>query len=172
MTDDMHAEPYGGYGITHLREAGGEETLRFDAIITHHGRKVAYVYNAGEGGSHRYQPVTVDAGAAFTEALAAFETYAATWNVGGEFAGIEDCDQLVNRLVEVHHLNRRRTVMFLLDDESFWTSGVARAFRAAVTRAHPVEVLTGPAYAGRSPRIWDRTVGDFVPVIGLSAEGQ
>ena len=172
MTDDMHAEPYGGYGITYLREAGGEETLRFDAIITHHGRKVAYVYNAGEGGSHRYQPVTVDAGAAFTEALAAFEQFAAEWNAGSEFAGYEDHDQFVNRLIDVHALNRRRGVLFLLDDESFWETGVARQFRAGVAQEQAVERLSGPEYVHRNPRVWDRTVGEFVPVVSHTVEGQ
>ncbi|MBD8059012.1 hypothetical protein IC607_08530 [Cellulomonas sp. JH27-2] len=168
---NVNTAAYAGYSVSHLREAGGEETLRFDAFVCLHGQRVMYVYNAGTGGSHVYQPVNEDWGT-FSDALAAFEAYAADWNAGTEYAGLEDHDQLVNRLVEVATVNRRRTVMFLLDGESFWTSGVARAFRAGVTHAQAVEVLTGPAYAHRSPRIWSRQHGDFVPVVSQATEGQ
>lgn len=44
------AASLGGYAVTHLREAGGEETLRFEAVITRHGRPIAHVSNGGHGG--------------------------------------------------------------------------------------------------------------------------
>lgn len=49
---------YGGYAITALKEAGGEETPRFEAYITKDGDRIIHVSNDGHGSSHRYQPVT------------------------------------------------------------------------------------------------------------------
>jgi len=161
---NVNTAAYGGYAVSHVREAGGEETLRFDAFVCLHRQKVMHVYNAGTGGSHVYQPVN-ERWETFRDALAAFEAYAANWNAGTRFASLEDRDQFVNRLVEVAALNRRRTVLFLLDGEDFWTSGTARGFRAAVTHAQAVEVLSGPGYAHRNPRVWSRHAGDFVPVV-------
>lgn len=159
--------PYGGYAITSVREAGGEETPRFEAVVTLHDHKVLHVSNGGTGGSHSWQPVTGDWGA-FRAALGAFEAYAIGWNAASEFAGYRDGDQLVNRLADVYELNRRRTVMFLLDDEDYWTTGVAHAFGAGVTLEQAVTHLSGPEFAGRNPRVWDKAAGDFVPVGDLA----
>lgn len=41
-----------GWAIKSLRTAGGQETLRFGAVITRHGTPRLYVYNGGEGGCH------------------------------------------------------------------------------------------------------------------------
>lgn len=160
---NTNAAAYGGYTVTNLREAGGEETLRFDAFLCLHGTKILYVYNAGTGGSHVYQPVNED-WAGFRGVEAAFEAYAAEWNEGTEFGGIEDGDQLINRLVEVATLNRMRKVPFVLDDEDFWRSGECHQFQQAVSREQVAAVLSGPAYSHRNPRVWDKCTGDFVPV--------
>ncbi len=143
MTQHQHIEPYAGYAVTNLKEAGGEESSRFEGIVTLHGRRVMHVSNGGEGGSHRYQPVGDD-WSAFRHALAAFERYATEWNHAGEFAGIEDGDQLINRLAEVYVLNRKRAILFLLDDENFWETGTARAFRTGVTLEQSVQHLSRP----------------------------
>ena len=169
MSTTTNTNQYGGYSISHLREAGGEETLRFDAFITYLGKKVLYVYGDGHGGSYRYQPVN-ERWDLHQQVISDFEAYAAHWNRDGEFAGIEDGDQLVNRLIEVATLNRLRKLPFLLDDMDFWTTGDYHQFASHASREQVVTVLSGSEYADRSPRVWEREAGDFVPVTGIARE--
>ncbi len=167
-------EPYGGYALTNLHQAGGEETLRFEAFVTLHGRKVLHVSNGGVGGSHRYQPVTYD-WAGFRATLATFEGYAVGWNAGSEFAGYEDADQLVNRLIDVAALNRMRVVPFVLDGGDYWQTGECHRFTRSATREQVIAALTGPEYAHRTPRVWEKAVGDFVlvgDVVGEPVDGE
>lgn len=164
--------PYGGYALTRLREAGDEETLRFEAYLTKDGRKVAHVSNDGHGGAHRYgltgrRSAVNDPARARAEHradLEEFEAFAATWNAGTEFAGIEDGDQFVNHLVEVAVLSRKRVVIFLVDDQDYFTDGLATTFPSGVTHDQAVTILRGPRYANRNPRIWSKAIGDFIPV--------
>ncbi len=82
--------------MTNVREAGGDETLRFEAIVTLHGRRVFSVSNGGEGGAHRYGGLGPHPDAASAErgwatsqaAIRAFEQYAAGWNAGGRYAAL------------------------------------------------------------------------------------
>lgn len=166
MTTNVTPTPYGGYHLTHVREAGGNETLRFDAVLRHSGAPVAYVYNAGEGGSHVYQPAepTV-ARAEFENGLAEFERFAAYWSAGSEFAGIEDGDQLVTRLLEVAVLNRMRKIAFLLDDQNYWRTGEYNVVRGSASREAVLAMLRQPAFAARNPRVWDRERCDWVPIL-------
>ena len=152
--------PYGGYKLSQVRRAGGDETIRFDAVLCHEGRPLAHVSNGGEGGAHRYQPIDADGWAD----LAAFNAYTAGWNAQSEFAGLGDADQLINRLLMVATLNRARSLPFLLDGEDYWQTGEHSTFRGA-TAAQVLETLRSPAYAARNPRVWSRGVGDFVAVI-------
>jgi hypothetical protein len=149
--------PYGGYSLSSVKRAGGDETARFEAVLLHDGRPIAHVSNGGDGGSHRYQPV--DAGG-WAE-IEAFGLYAAGWNASSDLAGIEDADQLVSRLLMVDTLNRARATPFLLDGEDYWASGEHAAFRGA-TPVQVLEALRSAEYAHRRPRVWSRTVGDFV----------
>lgn len=151
--------PYAGYSLTKVRTAGGAETLRFEAVLCLDGQPIAHVANGGEGRSHRWSPL--DAGG--WAAIDAFNDYAALWNAGAEFAGIEDPDRLVNRLLDVAQLNRMRGLAFLLDGEDFWVSGQYAKFRGA-TAEQTLEALRSPVYAHRQPRVWSRMRGDFVPV--------
>ncbi|MGV8977238.1 MAG: hypothetical protein ACOH17_04270 [Cellulomonas sp.] len=151
--------PYGGYALTRVKRAGGDETPRFEATLVHDRRPIAFVSNGGEGGAHRIQPV--DAGG--WADLEAFNAYAAGWNAQSPLAGIADGDQLVNRLVMVDRLNRARALPFLLDNEDFWADGEHSAFRGA-TAAQTLEALRSVEFAHRRPRVWSRTVGDFVSV--------
>ncbi|MCR6647269.1 MAG: hypothetical protein NVV70_03685 [Cellulomonas sp.] len=160
---------YGGYAISNLREAGGEETLRFDGFLTLHGRKVIYLSNDGHGSSHRYQPVN-EKWDQFKRIRSDFQAYATAWNAASEFAGLEDSDQLVNRLIEVALLNRLRKVPFLLDNMDFWADGEYVQLAGSASREQVVRALNGPQYADRYPRVWDREAGDFLPVSGLAQE--
>lgn len=156
-------KPYGGYALTSFKEAGGDETLRFEAFITLNGKKVMHVSNGGTGGSHMYRAVADDY-AAFRAARDAFETFAKTWNADSEFAGIEDGDALVYRLIEVRALSRMRSVPFLLDDMDFWQSGECHKLRGTPSRAAVLDALR-TTYVHRQPRIWVPEAGDFVPVV-------
>ncbi len=151
--------PYGGYNLTKVRRAGGNETERFEGVLTLDGQPVAHVSNGGEGGSHRWSPLAPDG----WRAIDAFRTFAAAWNAGTELAGFEDGDQLVDRLLTVDQMNRMRAVAFVLDGESFWGTGAYVTLRGA-TREQAPEALRGPLYAHREPRVWSRETGDFVPV--------
>lgn len=52
--------PYGGYALTKVRHAGGDETVRIEATLLLGVRPIAHVSNGGEGGSHRWSPVAPD----------------------------------------------------------------------------------------------------------------
>ena len=151
--------PYGGYALSSVKRAGGDETARFDAVLVHDGRQIAHVSNGGEGGAHRY-----DSDEGGWSDLAEFNLFAAAWNAGSEYAGLADGDQLINRLLSVDQLNRARSLPFLLDDEDFWQTGQHSAFRGA-TPAQVLEELRSSAYAHRRPRVWSKAAGDFVPVV-------
>lgn len=161
----------GGYSLVSVKEAGGEETVRFTAYIAKDGKKIMQVSNDGVGGCHRYDPPVgfkTEAAAAkgyaeFRAAQATFEEFATQWNAGNEFAGIEDDDQFVNHLMEVADLNRMRRTVFLLDDEDYFATGAGRVFKGA-TYEQTVGALRSPAFAGRNPRVWDKTQSAFVPV--------
>ncbi|NTW38572.1 MAG: hypothetical protein HGA44_01595 [Cellulomonadaceae bacterium] len=151
--------PHNGYALTKVRRAGGDETQRFDAVLTLDGQPVAHVSNGGEGGCNRWSPIDLDGWGAIDE----FNRYAMAWNSTGEFAGIEDGDQLVNRLLEVDRFNRMRSLAFVLDGADFWTTGEYAVLRGA-TPAQTLEALRSAVYAHRQPRVWSKTVGDFMPV--------
>jgi len=93
----------------------------------------------------------------------AFNDYAAAWNAGSEFAGIEDGDQLIGRLLEVDRPNRMRSLPLVLDSESFWVSGEYAVFKGA-TRQQTLAALRSAVYAHRTPRVWSKMHGDFIPV--------
>jgi hypothetical protein len=156
----MTACPYGGYSLSCVKRAGGDETPRFEAVLVHHDRRIAFVSNGGEGGAHRYSPVVVDGWSDINK----FNRFAAAWNTQSPLAGIADNDQLVNRLLLVDELNRARALPFLLDGEDFWTSGEHEAFRGA-TAAQTLEALRSTPYAARNPRAWSRVAGDFVSLV-------
>lgn len=151
--------PYGGFALSSVRRAGGAETPRFEAVLTRDGQPVAHVSNGGEGGAHRYQPL--DAGG--WAGGEAFNTFAAVWNAGSAYAGIEDGDQLVNRLLEVDRLSRMRSLPFVLDGDDPWTGDVWTLRGPCPEEV--LEVLRGRAYAHRQPRAWSRATMDFVPVV-------
>jgi hypothetical protein len=143
-----------------LREAGGQETRRFDAILTHHGRPAVYVWNGGEGGANRYEPHDRTG---VHDDVREFEEFASRWNAGSEFAGIMDGDALVDRLIEVALLNRSRRVLFLLDKEQFWDDGVHHAVLGISDRTAALDYVRRE-YPNRNARVWNRNVSDWVPL--------
>ncbi len=148
---------YGGYALRSVREAGGEETLCFEATLTRHGRPIAVVSNGGTGGSHRYSPLERGG----RDDIEAFRQFAVRWNAGSELAGYADDDQLIDRLVEVARLNRSRRLLFLLDDADYWSTGEARAVVGIPDRADALDYLRHQ-YVGRTVRVWNRNVSDWV----------
>lgn len=153
-------DTYGGYRLAKVREAGGDETVRFEATLTHRGRPIAIVANGGTGGGHDWAPL----GDSWDD-VRAFWNYAVAWNAGTELAGIEDSDQLINRLLTVAALSRSRRTPFLIDEMDCWATGQYATFPASVPRARVLEALRSEVYRDRRPRVWDRDVGDFVPVL-------
>lgn len=151
------SEDYAGYALKNLREAGGEETLRFEATLTLHGRAVAIVSNGGHGACHRYEPLERGG----RDDVDAFRQFAIRWNAGSELAGYADDDQLVDRLVEVARLNRSRRLLFLLDEVNYWTGGEARAVVGIPDRGDALNYLRRE-YAGRRVRYWNRNASDWV----------
>lgn len=153
--------PYGGYRLTKVRRAGGQETVRFEAVLTHHGVPLAHVTNGGEGGSHRYDPTAPTGG---WEAIRTFEQYAAVWNARSDLAGYEDHDQLVNRLLEVDRLRRMRSTPFVLDSADPWADGAQWCTLRGASREETLALLRTEPYANRRTRVWDRDLVDFVPL--------
>lgn len=95
------------------RSGGGEETVRFTAILTNAGRKIANVRNDGQGGEHRYSDLGTSAGlnadrehTTLLAEIAEFHTSAKEWNADSLYAGYGDSDQFIIHLVEVSVLNK------------------------------------------------------------------
>lgn len=162
-TTDQPA-PYGGYHLTNIREAGGEETARFDAILRHHGVPIAHVSNGGHGGSHRYQSAVAGGWDEHQRAMAQFRDYAQDWRLDSPYSGLCDDDGLVDRLLEVARFSRMRRTPIALDGVDPWESGEFHVAPATMARDDVLTMLRSPQFASRSPRIWDKGAGDFVPV--------
>lgn len=146
----------GGYSLIKVKRAGGEETPRFEAVLVKDATPIAVVSNSGEGGSHRVRPFN---GGSW-EAVRTFEAFAAAWNAGTEFAGVEDGDHLVYHLLDLIANNRSRKTLFLLDDEDERTAA-PRAFKGAATREEVLLELR-THFADRNPRVWDKEAGAFI----------
>ena len=153
--------PLGGYALTSHKDEGGEETPRFTAYITKDGKKVIHVSNDGRGGSHHYRAVSDD-WAAFRQHEAQFNAFATEWNKDSEYAGHEDGDDLVYRLIDVAVLNRKRAVFFELDTDDFFNEGTARTLGAGVTYEQTLSHLR--AQYGDRARIWNKQRCEFLPV--------
>jgi hypothetical protein len=155
------SENYGGYALVSYKSAGGDETPRFEAIITLNGKKIAYVSNGGTGGSNMTQPFAAQGGWA---AIRTLEDFAAEWAKGSQYAGIEDSDSLVYRLIEVVRTNRMRCVPYLLDGLDFWGTGEHYKAKAGFTYEQVVKGLSTPKYAARNPQVWNKKIGAFVAI--------
>jgi len=83
------------WSIGRFREAGGDETPRFEADLLRDGVRVAVVSNGGTGGCHRYVPA-VEGG---WRAVREFEAYGESW---GAALGIpwEPHDLLIYELID------------------------------------------------------------------------
>jgi hypothetical protein len=90
----MSTSSIGGYSVTEVRTAGGDETWRFEARLLLDGQVIAVVSNGGEGGCHSYRPTDPSPRAA----RAAFERFATACR--GPDGGFEDGDALIYRLLE------------------------------------------------------------------------
>lgn len=154
----------GGYAITSYKEVPLGCGVAFTATITKDGGKVLTVENDGNGGSHMYRGVGTD-WAGWREAETAFEAFAQDWAKDTEYAGFEEADALVWHLIEVASLNRKRTPVFLLDDETYFKDGMYRTLPASASRADAVGYIAA-TYPGRNARVWDRDLSEFVPVEG------
>jgi len=154
----------GGYEITSYEEIAMGCGVAFTATITKDGKKVLTVENSGRGGCHTYGGVGSD-WAGWREAEAEFEAFAKEWNKNSGLAGFEDTDALVWHLIEVAALNQKRVVMFLLDDEDWFESGVGRSMKAGVTYEQAYTYIA-KTFPGRSARIWNKTLSEFVTVEG------
>lgn len=117
--------------------------------------------NGGHGGCHRYDPI--ERGDRGRQDLAELDAWAVLWNAGSDLAGYEDTDQLVNRLVVVARLNRMRRLVFVIDDEDYWSGGRAHAVVGIADRAAAIEHVRRQ-YPGRNARRWDQNRGEWVPV--------
>lgn len=151
---------YNGYRLKNYHEAGGDETVRFEAILTKDGKDIAVVSNDGYGGSHRY-----DTFAGMTGALKEFEEFAKQWRADSQYAGFEDGDRLVDHLAEMILLSRKRGVLFLFDDEDFVNDGQCRVLSipAGATRERLIAALKAE-YPERNVRVFDKKSLDFIAV--------
>jgi hypothetical protein len=173
MATTSTTKPLGGYAVTSVKQHEGRDGVAFSAVITKDGKKIIHVRNEGCGGCNTYDMVgpfktpesSLNAIPAFRADLAEFEAFAASWNEGNEFAGIEDGDAFVEHLMSINDLSRMRRVVFLLDDQDYFDTGVASAFPASTTYDQAVATLCSPQYAARNPRVWDKSRSEFVPVV-------
>lgn len=163
MTNSTPAK-LGGYAITSYKEVEMGCGVAFSGTITKDGRKILSVENSGRGGSHLYGGVGSD-WAGWREAEAEFEAFAKEWNKDSDLAGFEDADALVWHLIEVAVLNKKRVVVFLLDDDDWFENGTGHSMKSGVTYEQAYAYIA-KMFPGRNARIWNKTVSEFVPVEG------
>jgi len=151
----------GGYSLKNYRSAGGEETPRFEAVLTHEGKAIATVSNGGTGGSNMYR---------FHEgfdgpACKAFDAFIAE-NRSEDF---EPDDCFVFDLICLLDLARKRSVPFVLLGDDFFADGTFRTFGAKATFDEVLTVLRSEQYAKSSPLIFVKKTLSFVPVADVVA---
>ena len=143
------------YGIKKFQQAETSRGVAWSCQITKDGKVIGFAENSGHGGSNLYH---------FDDRAeeAAMEAHAKAVKGDNEF---EVLDQFVNDLITVMEMNRMRKVAFLLDGDDF-DLGQYRAFKANVTFEQAVEALrTYPQFKDKHPKVWDKQVGAFVPVV-------
>lgn len=100
---------------------------------------------------------------AYRAALAEFQVFAKDWNAGNEFAGFEDDDALADHLIEIATLNKKRTVLFVMDEADYFNGDPAQGFASGVTYDQAVTYLT-KTYPGRNVRAWNKDRSEFVAI--------
>lgn len=148
--------PTGGYALAKYRDAGGEETIRFQAELHLNGKRVAIVSNDGRGGSHNIRFADQSQRAAFHAFVG--EARTEEWEPEGAF--IDDLTSLVS-------LARKRSVAFVLDGDDFFATGEYRAFPATVPLDAALDMLRTAEYASLHPLYFDKRSMSFVPVPAL-----
>lgn len=147
----------GRYAVKSYREAGGEETVCFDAQLTLDGKVVASVRNSGTGGEHifRFAPGADEQ---------AFYAHAQS-QIDEEYLAV---DEFFDYLINVSILNKSRCVSFLLDDEDYFGNGRYSRFGSKVSFEDAV-LLLKHQHAAQNPRIWVKDKSAFVAVTDLPA---
>lgn len=147
-TTDAHAN----YRLTNVKEMDGNEGVAFSGTLTHKGKKIADVIQDGNGGQtliHFYDGYT---------SKTAEDFYAAAKRIIQ--VDIEPEEEFLDNLRMAAYLNRKRGVLFLLDDEDFYETGACRQVNAPRDQGI---AFVQKKYASRNPRIWDKKRAEFVP---------
>ena len=156
----------GGYRLKSFKEAGGEETLRFEAVLTKDGKDVLTVSNDGHGGAHRYAYDRTKDG--FDE----FVAFAEQWEQesGYPFGGTKvDPDSFINHLTLCATINRARSIAVIHDDMNpfDYRDGRYLSYKAPWDLR---DALAGSLAAHkdakeRNYRVWSRETWKFEPVL-------
>ena len=141
------------YRIAKFTQMETSSGVAFTADILKDGKKVGSVEQGGNGGSNRYF---------FTDRAeeSAFVAFGQE-----QFPGVEGEDMFVERLITAFEFSRKRAVLFVFDgDGDPFETGAVRKAGAGMT-FEQVKTALAQQKADRNPRVFDKTVMDFVPVI-------
>lgn len=160
----MNESDLGGYRLTKLKVAGGDETTRFEATLVKDGRVVGTVSNDGNGGCNAYRfPYAIQ-----QELLA----HATQWEqaTGYEYP-MGTPDGFIDHLLVGAELSRLRAIAYVVDgDDPFSTDGqgVYRLAQTGITRA---DFLKAVERGQLSPtvKVWDKDTYRFEAVVAVAA---
>ncbi len=143
---------WGGYAL-HRPDDDGPATL------TLNGARVGLVHLALDGGHHHYEFTNPQAEHAYTVFAEDLSPDA-----------LEPDDVLTDKLAVSDDLDRSPSVVFVIDEDDFFTTGRYRTYGPNVALDRVVEMLTGAHRPGGDvvPKVWVRGSG-FVPVDQVTA---
>lgn len=145
-----YARTAGPYALTQIRRGGGYETERFTATLTKNGKRIGVVDNDGYGGSNVYFEFTredMDDFVAFAHAVTAPDAIGAV-------------DRVIDRLLTIDAMNRKRTTIFVLPGDDFWATGQYRQVGGS-SKADKASVKAWLDKTHPDALVWDKTVSDF-----------
>ena len=142
------------YTVAKYKALETHNGVAYTADIVKDGRKVGSVEQEGRGGCNRYW---------FDDAAerVAFVEFARTQSVHD----FEPEDVFMERLISVLEFGRMRRIPFVFaaDGDPFETGSV-RQGPSGMTFAQ-LKAGLAAQHADKQPRLFDRSVGDFVPVV-------
>jgi hypothetical protein len=146
------------YTVRNYKGHDTNDGVAFAVDIHKDGTFVGTAENDGCGGCNRYRFRSRDEQVAFVAYAKAHVDPGVTFEHDDWY--LESLIAPANRAAE---LNRKRCVVFVLEEDYFDATGAYRTFPAKVTRERATAELR-TRYADKHPKIWDKATSTFVTV--------
>ncbi|NIZ90550.1 hypothetical protein [Kineococcus rubinsiae] len=146
------SHPLQRYSVNGYQEAASDEGVAWSCNLLRHGQSFGLVSNEGRGGVNDY---------AFTDSARGEEFLAAAAGLFPDDA--HPADTLVARVITIRQFNALDQIAYCLDDDRFDDLGEHRLAEPG-SSFEQVRAELATRFAGRHPRIWDRSRSEMVPV--------